>query len=300
MTQPPAAMAGQSLQSRADGEGIPDADRSPSPIFVGGTGRSGTTVVGRLLGRHPDHEVVPVEAQFHCNLDGLPGVLSGAVTPEAFARRTIEQWYHPDRLAAFVERDALDAALAHFLERAPSDPIAAGRRLIQELFGDYARSKHKRGWVEMTPRNAISGAPALVRMFPELRLVHVMRDGRDVASSLVAHGLIGDVREALGWWESRMLQAHEACRSLPREALHIVCFERLLVEDRAGALKELNEFLGWSQEPAVQGFFVRRMKPVEAHVGRWETHFSPAERAFLVAEYPAVITRLKAAGVPFP
>ena len=278
--------------------------RSPNtspPIFVGGTGRSGTTILGRLLGAHPDYETIPVEARFHSSPDGLPGVLGGSVTPEEFARRVVEQWYYrPKRpkLSTFIERAALDAALERFLGRAGEDPVAAGRRLMEELFGDYARSRGKRGWVEMTPINAIWGAPALARLFPELRMVYVVRDGRDVASSLIGIGWIADVREALAWWETRMGQCHRMCRKLAPGAMHTVRFERLLVEDRAGALEELRDFLGWADEPAVQHFFAHRMTPADAHIGRWRTHLSPEQRAYLAAEYPATLERLRLAGVP--
>jgi hypothetical protein len=66
----------------------------PPPIFIGGTGRSGTTILGRLLGAHPDYETIPVEARFHSSPDGLPGVLGGSVTPEEFVHRVVEQWYY--------------------------------------------------------------------------------------------------------------------------------------------------------------------------------------------------------------
>jgi hypothetical protein len=278
-------------------------DRHPPPLFVGGTGRSGTTIIGRLLGAHPDYATVPVEARLHSSPDGLPGVLGGSVTPAEFAQRVVEQWYYrPGRpkLSTFIERDALDRALARFLERADEDPVAAGRALMEELFGDYARSRGRRGWVEMTPINAIWGAPALARLFPELRMVYVVRDGRDVAGSLIGMGWIADVREALAWWETRMGQCHRMCRKLPPGAMHTVCFERLLVEDRAGALAELRDFLGWAEEPAVERFFAHQMTPQEAHVGRWRTHLAHEQRAFLAAEYPAALERLQEAGVPVP
>src|SRR4029077_3166171 len=87
-------------------------DRPPPPIFVGGTGRSGTTILGRLLGRHHEYTVIPVEARFHCSPDGLPGVLTGTVTPEGFARKVLEEWYHPpgrtEKLAAFLARGDLE------------------------------------------------------------------------------------------------------------------------------------------------------------------------------------------------
>jgi hypothetical protein len=278
------------------------ADPTP-PVFVGGTGRCGTTILGRLLGSHPDYVAIPVEARFHSSQDGLPGVLRGRVKPEDFARRMREHWYaRPGRpkLSTFVERDALDVALAHFLERASGDPLAAARDLIDELLGGYARAMGRRGWVEMTPINSIWGAPALARLYPRMRLINVVRDGRDVAGSLIGIGWITDVREALAWWEVRMGQAHRLCRALPEGSLHSIGFERLALEDRAGALHELCEFLDWSVEPAMERFMAEQMRPEDAHVGRWETHLSTAQRAFLAKEYPAALARLSDAGVHLP
>jgi Sulfotransferase family len=255
-----------------------------APIFVGGTGRSGTTIVGRLLGRQHDYTVIPVEARFHCSPNGLPGVLLGEVTPEDFAQTVLEEWYHPpgrsEKLAAFISEDTLGAALAHFTATALTDPEAASRDLILTLFDDYARSQGRRGWVEMTPINVMWGAPHLAGLFPELRLLNVIRDGRDVASSL--------------------MRGHEQCRSLPTGSLLTVRFERLLVEDREGGLRELLDFMGWEEEPSLQRFFTRRMPVEEAHVGRWRTHFDGPTRAFVEAEYEAALRRLRAAGVPTP
>ncbi|HEY7951640.1 MAG TPA: sulfotransferase [Solirubrobacteraceae bacterium] len=274
------------------------------PIFVGGTGRSGTTILGRLLGRQRDYTVIPVEARFHCSPDGLPGVLLGTVTAQDFARRVLQEWYHPagskERLAAFVERSDLEDALAHFIAHADEDPAAAGRNLMQELFGAYARFQGRGGWVEMTPINAMHGAPHLARMFPELRFVNVIRDGRDVASSLLAVGWASNASEALGWWEERMLNGHRQLAALPLGSLVTVRFEQLLIDDRDGCLQALLDFMGWEEDPAMRRFFNRRMAAEAAHVGRWRTHFTGPERDFIEREYESARSRLEAAGVLTP
>jgi hypothetical protein len=146
----------------------------------------------------------------------------------------------------------------------------------------------------------MSGAPHLARLFPELRLVNVIRDGRDVASSLIGVGWMENAQAALSWWEERMLRGHEQCRSLPAGSLLTVRFERLLVDDREGALEDLLGFVGWEENPTVRRFFERRMPPEEAHVGRWKTHFSGRERELLATDYEAILARLRAAGVPVP
>jgi hypothetical protein len=288
--------------SHTDGATV--ARQAPPPIFVGGTGRSGTTVLGRLLGRQPDYTVIPVEARFHCSPEGLPSVLSGRQTPERFAERVREEWFHPpgraEKLAAFIERDALEEALARFLALASEDPVAASRSLMEEIFGGYARSQGRRGWVEMTPINAMWGAPYLLRLFPELRFVNVIRDGRDVAASLIAVGWLTDAGEALGWWEERMLRGHRQLAALPAGSLLHVRFEQLLIDDREGGLRELYRFMGWEEDDAMRRFFNRRMPPEEAHVGRWETDFSGPERELVASEYEIILDRLRTAGVLVP
>jgi hypothetical protein len=49
-----------------------------TPVFVGGTGRSGTTVMGDLLGKHRDVRTsTPIEIKFLSNRSGLLDVVFG-------------------------------------------------------------------------------------------------------------------------------------------------------------------------------------------------------------------------------
>ena len=56
-------------------------------LFVGGTGRSGTHVVAKLIGRHSRYEKIGNEVRFHCDPGGFPDLLSGTVTPKEFVGR---------------------------------------------------------------------------------------------------------------------------------------------------------------------------------------------------------------------
>jgi hypothetical protein len=280
-----------------------NTDSTAPPIFIGGTGRSGTTILGKLLGAQREYQLIPLEAKFHCLPNGLPGVLSGAVTPEDFAATVVREWYCPDgkpKLSWLLDREDLDAALARFVHTARLDRVSAGRSLVQECFGDYTQGRGRRGWIEMTPVNAMHGAPHLAAMFPELRFLYIMRDGRDVASSLVSLGWMPDALKALRWWEERMLRSHRMCQRLPAGALHTLRFEQLLVEDREQTYASLLEFLGWPELPEPRRFFELEMQPAKAHVGRWRTQLPAPQRELLTVEYPATLARLHAAGVLTP
>ena len=63
-------------------------------VFVGGTGRSGTHVVARLLDHHPRYHMIPIECRFHCNPNGLADVVTGKSTPEEFVAKLRRFWWH--------------------------------------------------------------------------------------------------------------------------------------------------------------------------------------------------------------
>jgi hypothetical protein len=227
-------------------------------------------------------------------------VLRGEQTPEVFAATVIREWYCPGgkpKLSWLLDRESLDAALERFVRDAGKDRVAAGRNLMEEIFGNYTRGRGRRGWIEMTPVNAMHGAPHLAALFPELRFLYIVRDGRDVVSSLMSLGWMNDVLEALSWWEERMLRSHQMCLALPRGSLHVLRFEQLLVESRNREYEALLAFLAWPDEAEMRRFFELQMPAEKAHVGRWNTHLTRRQRMLLAGAYPATVARLHAAGV---
>ena len=67
--------------------------RPPPIVFIGGTGRSGTHVLAKLLSKHPRLSLVPVEVRFHVEERGFPGLLAGTVSREDFVRRLRGFWW---------------------------------------------------------------------------------------------------------------------------------------------------------------------------------------------------------------
>jgi hypothetical protein len=69
-------------------------------VFVGGTGRSGTTVLGSLLGRHSRFFGVPIECRFHCNPKGLADVVGGRASVDEFVRKLRTYWWYRIRVGS--------------------------------------------------------------------------------------------------------------------------------------------------------------------------------------------------------
>ena len=275
-------------------------DTAPAdPVFVGGTGRCGTTVLGELIGQHSSYAFIPWEIKFHCHPRGLGGLLRGETSLEAFLLymrdhwfpRYVPVWSSDDYVAKWerlrgtefpnprvrfdLPRERFDSLLDDFADDYRGDPHGASRSLVRSLLDPVARRGGRRSWAETTPSNG-KYANTLGDAFPEMKIVHVFRDGRDVASSRLSRNrrpLAPDGRGEFGrelrWWAKRLRLTDEAVRKLPPERALTLSFEGLVTTDRDASYRQLLDFLGVHDEPAMRGFFDTRLLPDAAHLGRW-------------------------------
>ena len=285
--------AGPGAASRA-------ADGAPSIVFVGGTGRSGTHVVARLLGRHSRLENITNEVRFHVDPGGFPDLLAGRTTPERFVRRLRGRWYRGVALQRaslrglhrYVDRPALDAAAERFLQRFDDDPEAACRELFLELLAPIPAAAGKPGLIEQSC-DTVAQAPTLLRLFPDARFLHVVRDGRDTAASRVAQARWlarpRTIHEGLEWWEDRMRRIDAGMRQIPDEQSMAVSLDELIDLRRRITYHRLRRFLGLKQEEAMVGFFRREVSGGRGNVERWRRRGDEERQARIDADYRAIL-----------
>jgi endonuclease YncB( thermonuclease family) len=169
--------------------------------------------------------------------------------------------------------------------------------------------------VEQTPETAfVSRAAALA--FPEARFVHIVRDGRDVACSLLERGWLragrgggddaglpygagarfwveperreefraaSDARRAAWAWRRYV----SAARAAPAERLHELRYEALTA-DPAGTARVLAGFLDAPVNELSQELRAAR----DTSVGRWSKELSPADLAEVEEECGALLRDL--------
>jgi hypothetical protein len=276
-------------------------------LFIGGTGRSGTHVVARMLSCHPDYANVPVEARFHCDPGGFPDLLAGETTPRRFARRLRGRWWRrvdPVRRAVygirkFVPRERIKGALDGFDARFDADPESACRELFWSVLGPLAEAAGKPGLVEQSC-DTVAVAPVLQRIFPEARFVHVIRDGRDVAASRSGQtrGLVypRNIRQGLEWWEERLRRLDAGASQLPDDTVRVVNLDNLVEFRRTYAVTRLTRFVG-PPSKQIRRFHRTRMSPESAHRGRWRDSLSSAAQREIDEAYEQAVDRLIADGI---
>lgn len=281
----------------------PDIERLAGPIFVGGTGRSGTWVIGRLLDRHPSIVTIRTELRFHASEGGLGRVLRGDETPAEFAERVATRWFdisgaggQPKGPFLLASPKELQRATQDLVKMSEIDLRHGLEAFCRALIDPYALGRGAATWVETTPDNA-TAADTLLQVFPDARVIHMVRDGRDVAASVMTMPWgPSSYDDALDWWEQRMMEAHWASRRADPERLLVIRLEELIHLDRRRVFDELMALVGIDDRRAIEKYFEHRMDGSHAHVGRWRREVSEREAGRRDDLYRATWARLEEAG----
>ncbi|MEM1424022.1 MAG: sulfotransferase [Planctomycetota bacterium] len=213
----------------------------PDPFFIVGTGRSGTTLIQRMLSAHPGI-TIPPETQFFSRFD--PAIrftdpLREREVGAYLARVGDDPWWGElglsvDALRAHVEGGGRDArSILWWMLRGLSQGVEDRVR-----FGEKTPHHEKR-------------VARIAGLFPRARFIHIVRDPRDVVVSLR--------REA--WWPWRSVQrTARSVRGTLHRQLHNeralgerylrVRYESL-VEDPEGELRRVCAFLGEDFDPVI-------------------------------------------------
>lgn len=318
---------GKNVAELTDGSADPLVGERP--VFVGGTGRSGTTVLADMVGRSAIYATIPFEVKFHTDARGFPDLFSVGDDPgeldralALFRKRMLGRWFQRSSVTAtrlsqivfrlwprrtrrsedtgliqIVSRRQLTKLVQNFVHRFPAAPKTSARVLLDGLLGTYARNRQKQWWVEMTPATMYNAA-LLQAIYPSARFVHIFRDGRDVACSVARRRWGPDSpAEGLEYWAEGLQRAHTATQEVPNENLLEVDFGRLVITDRLKTFKSVCDFLELPYEGAHRNFFDSRMQVNRAHVGRWRSQVPQSEQSRFNQRYTNLVNTLRNEGL---
>ncbi|HEX7256157.1 MAG TPA: sulfotransferase [Gaiellaceae bacterium] len=209
-------------------------------VFVVGCPRSGTTLLQRMLDHHPQLAVAN-DTHF------IPhGVIDP--TDQAEPPLTAEIVERVRSYRRFHRLGLPDEAVTSAADRARTYP-----EFVQMLYDELARIRGKPLAGEKTP-SYVRRLPLLHRLFPSARVIHVIRDGRDVALSALewATETKGPGKRPLWrdepvgvcalWWRRHVLAGRKDGQWIGRDGYAETRYEQL-VADAESELRRITTFL---------------------------------------------------------
>lgn len=198
------------------------------PIFIVGCPRSGTTLLRDLLRSHPNL-TFPPESHFIPRMYRAYGDPASGQEAWRLARRCL-----------ISPRVAASWGIA-----ASQTDFAACRTfagVTGRLYEIYAAKEGKPRWGDKTPHYVLE-IPLLLRLFPGAQILHVIRDGRDVALSWVDAGFEpGNLYVAARLWTEMVTKGRRDGARLPAGSYLELRYERLLAEPEP-SMRAVCEFL---------------------------------------------------------
>lgn len=206
--------------------------REAEPIFIGGMYKSGTSLLRAMLGHH-SHLFAGLETQW------LNERWQGA--PEESRNAWLE------RLAVFF--DAPRAELESVCAGAP-DVETCLDRVMTFLTARAGKSR----WIEKTPGNA-GAIDRILAHWPRARVLHIIRDPRDVYASMIESRKWTEPRDFAARWTGIVTGARDwlAGQGGAHPAYYELRYEQL-VRSPESETRKILDFLGEPFEGAVAEF----------------------------------------------
>lgn len=231
-------------------------EREPvGPILIGGDGRSGTTLVASVLDAHPDLAVGP-ELHFRGPPNLGPLMLEGLQrlgdNDPAMTSEGVKEFPHLGPALRFIRRAErfgvgyvrLKELIEQAMEESGSEleSFEDRCRLVEMMGTDVAGAHEKKIW-GMKIMREIKGLDRYLAVWPGARIVHVIRDGRDVASSQIKDGRSWGyecVEEAADKWSQLLGKVR---RFAEDDRVKEIRYEDIVTDPKA-SLYALLDFIG--------------------------------------------------------
>ena len=210
-----------------------DTTRDPVP-FVVGMNRSGTTLLRMMLDAHPDLTIPP---ETHFVPDTIKAAKQDGASPESVL----------EAMKAHREWGDFEISDEEMLSRFAALPEFRPGPAVRSFYEIYAERQGKPRYGEKTP-TYVQKMKLIQRALPEARFCHVIRDGRDVALSVLDRTVrdltAGDVAKR---WQKKVTKARDDSPSLNHYME--IRYEDLII-DTEPVLRKVCDFfeLPWQDE----------------------------------------------------
>jgi hypothetical protein len=181
---------------------------------------------------------------------------------------------HGRGLSSGISKEKLESLLKLFKKNYRRNRVYAANQFILNLITNQDLAGQELFWVETTPLN-IANAPRILKIAPNAKFINMVRDPRDVISSLLTKNWGPNTPlEGIEWIEKRIIQGHTALQAIPSDQQITIRLEDLVMNDRLNTYNKLLKFLGLKDSAEMQIFFDSKITSIAASTGRWNSEIS--------------------------
>lgn len=273
---------------------------SCQPVFIISAGRSGTTLLRSMLVAGGNIAIPPETQVIHTAIRRFTAL---QFMGWADLSRLIVSLFESHPL--FYLWDVNLYSVYSSILNLPQDERSLAR-LIDEVFKCYATQQFPEAliWGDQSPINTLY-LPWLIRVFPEAKYLHLLRDGRDAISSMIGTGR-PSLEQATMRWIVSVERALALQKQLTSEQFLEIRYEAL-VREPSETVKRICEFIDieysarmlefWKLPSTVEHhhfeYHQNLKKPVFSNsIGKWSQRLSQDEQQYVTSKTSNLLHRL--------
>jgi hypothetical protein len=206
-----------------------------APIFIGGLMRSGTTLLRAMLAQH---SAIASGLETHWFDIDWPNQQARGGEPLRDYLHRIGEFFDVGAEVVDTQMAAADSAAAY----------------LDLFMGAITQAAGKRRWAEKTTGN-IRHLDAILAHWPQARIIHVVRDPRDIFASFRRSEKYGGITDFANLWCDYLGDVARFKNELPLDGRNYLELRyEALVRDPVGEMQAVISFLGEDWEDAVGRF----------------------------------------------
>jgi len=299
-----------------------------TPLFTGGSGRSGTTILINLLNKHPQvHASLPREIKYLTSRFGLvdlnfgrpfryeedlKGVrnnlaanvfdLLGKKKLDHFLTYLNNTWWSEigkkgkaRGLVQGISKAQLSTAIENFEKYYSVDKMRASRAFFYEISNAQISKPAIKYFADSTPVNLMQ-SDLIYKIFPSAKFINIIRDGRDVALSVSKEKWgPNDPYKALDWWANRIKVANQSLKKVRDSDQIQLRLEDLIVNNRKAEYEKILSFLEIDDHDLTREYFETQMLPEQMSKGTWQQQVKDPD--LFNKKYESILKNLKSKGI---
>lgn len=262
----------------------------PAYVYIGGSGRSGTTMLRRALSLK-GKAICFNEPKFMVAEDGFRDLVRGAIGPLEFSKAMLLT--HAPRIeeTTGLGRETLSQILSSAASES-SCPKSFTRNFLKRYHAALNRLHTGLILVEKEP-HVLEMAALLSGQSTATRFIHIFRDPRDVCCSVIASTWgPKNAQNFIEWYARPMRTILESQDKTPQDRYALISLETLCANPEP-LLKALFKLMGFTPTHGELAFAVSVIDPGKANLSRYKKELDPAQAELVMQRCAPIHDELK-------